>query len=493
MNSVKTERHIEGKDAASGTGNALHDLVKAFAHTEEFRQIVRALAPEALSIWAGSNGLKKMMAAPARRSVERGFASEGGDASGEEIARIFQDPKFIEKLAEHLPSIMNTFLEAAVSLSGNIADKEGEEASRMAASMLEKLEIEKLGTIITNIARAIARAHETNPALLTETLAPGIGRLVQETDFGQIKETVESSTDDLAALVTLLNEELWQYPAKMICLFSMIPQAVNVILRSLVATAKPINRMPPDLLTDVVLALLADIEGEHVGEAANEFNELVRKIHTGSVLTGDQGAPRFPVEIQRIVGEVLSTLDIELLLKSRGLLSDIKEMSLISFIDMLQMSPELSREFFQNHFGSLVIFLRRWSHKADAFEKLFEPEDIADEFARGMGEIDAQEVARTVSKLCTLFNEVREISPGIIKRTVSQLVQSLDAYEVRETVRWFTEDMVESLSPLAPEIFPPLLRGAADLMEAAERDGGDEYASAMKAFRAALCGKEEQE
>jgi hypothetical protein len=323
-----------------------------------------------------------------------------------------------------------------------------------------------------------------------EILRPGFRELIEHIDFGEIKEALDCSSEDVTAIVRMANEELWQYPAKVICLLSLLPPAVNITVSAVKEILTPVNKLPPDVLGDVVLSLIDEIDGKNIGMLINELCELVRKLHTGSALLGEPGKPQLPNTLSRLTLETMSTVDINLLLKARALVMEIKEVSLKSFIDLLEQSPELSREFFQSHFLAIVTFIRIWSRKADAFERLFSEEDIAREFAKGMGEIDAQDVANTISRLCGILNRVRAVSPGIIRNTLSQAVNSVDADEVGETVRWFTEDVVESLKPIASEVLPPLIRGIADLLRPDPTDGSGEIEEALAYLKRTINSKE---
>ncbi len=327
-------------------------------------------------------------------------------------------------------------------------------------------------------------------ASYAESLRPIVRDLVENIDFGEIKEAADFHKENIGAAVMMINEELWRYPAKVICLLSLLPAAANMTVSAAKETLTPMNRLAPDLLADVVFSLVDDIDGKNIGELINELSELVRKIHTGSTLLGEPGKPQLPNSLNRLTGEVISTIDINLLLKSRKLLAEIKEVSLKSFIDQLELSPELSSEFFQDHFLSIVAFIRNWSRKADAFERLFSDEDIAREFAKGMGEIDAQEVASTISMLCGIVNRVRAVTPGVIRNTLSQTINAMDADEAGETVRWLTEDIVESLKPVASEVLPPLIRGLADLLRPDPNNGSKEIQEALAYFNNAIDGKE---
>jgi len=204
-----------------------------------------------------------------------------------------------------------------------------------------------------------------------EILRPGFRKIIENIDFGELKETLDCSQDDIAAVVKMANEEMWQYPAKVVCLLSMLPSVANMTVSAVKETLTPINNLAPDLLGDVVLSLADEIDGKNIGLVINELCELVRKVHTGSVLLGEPGKPQSANTLSHLMQDTMSTININLLLKARASLSEIKEMSLQNLIDLLEQSPELSREFFQSHFVSLIASIRKWSRKADAFERLF--------------------------------------------------------------------------------------------------------------------------
>jgi hypothetical protein len=323
-----------------------------------------------------------------------------------------------------------------------------------------------------------------------EILRPGFRELIENIDFGEVKEAVDCSRDDITAIAKMVNEEMWRYPAKVVCLLSLLPSIANTAVSAVKETLTPINNLAPDLLADVVLSLADEIDGKKIGLLINELSEMVRKIHTGSVLLGEPGKPQSANTLSRLTLETMSTIDINLLLKTKNSLAEIKEMALQNFIDMLEQSPELSREFFQSHFVSMITSIRKWSRKADAFERLFSDEDIAREFAKGMGEIDAQEAANTINRLCGILNRVHSASPGIIQNTLSQTVNSVDANEVGDTVRWFTEDIVKSLKPVASEVLPPLIRGIADLLRPDPASTSKEIEEALAYLKSAINCKE---
>jgi hypothetical protein len=89
-----------------------------------------------------------------------------------------------------------------------------------------------------------------------------------------------------------------------------------------------------------------------------------------------------------------------------------------------------------------------------------------------------------------MLNRVRATTPGIIRNTLSQTINSVDAVEVGETVQWFTEDVVESLKPVATEVLPPLIRGLADLLRPNSSGIPAEIADALEYLKNAINSKE---
>jgi hypothetical protein len=87
-------------------------------------------------------------------------------------------------------------------------------------------------------------------------------------------------------------------------------------------------------------------------------------------------------------------------------------------------------------------------------------------------------------------NRVRAVAPGIIRNTLSQAINSVDADEAGETVRWLTEDIVESLKPVASEVLPPLIRGIADLLRPDPASGSREIGEALAYLKSAINSKE---
>ncbi len=455
-------------------------FAKSFARTDEFRQVMRAALPEVLDVWAGKSRIKKVLAGVAGRVLAKGFAPRSGYA-GSPVIETCGDPEFVRQASAQMPEIINAVIAGLGAFTKGLSDMPAEERRCHLKSIIDNTDLGGIGEIVTNLTKS-ANLHRNEPGFLTEALRPKVRSLISEIDFGEIKEAVDGSADGFIAVAGMINEELWQYPAKMVCLLSLIPALGNITVRSAVKTIGPVNELPPDLLADVIMSLVRDMDGKSIGMLVNQVSEIVRKLHTGSALVGDRGSHAFPAAVSRLAAETLAEIDIALLLKSQGMLREIRDLVKVSVIEVFEENPEIAADFFQSHFRSLASWVRAWSRKADTFERVFSDEDIAREFARGMSELDAQEMAAATSSICNLFNQVRQLSPGTIKNFLSQFFNALDEQAVAGTAGWLVDDVVQSMKPVAMEIMPPVISGIAELM-APDGEMSDEMKKACEKLR----------
>jgi hypothetical protein len=488
MNTTEVVKPAAG--AAVDSATALSGLLGEVLGTSTVSRIIGTMAPEVIARWAGKNPFKKAIARVLGSIVAGGFVKNAASKDARDLPDLLGDPEFAKRLGKELPAVMEGARDAVISLANGIERlAPGEKCSFLGGLLAAPAENPAAG-LLTLLARIVNDVHAHNPRYFAETMRPAFVAFLERTDFGELKELIDRSAPDIVEFVRMANSELWEYPAKTICILGMLPSLVNIAADSVRESLAPINGLAPDLLADVMLALVHDIDGPKFGAVINELSELVRKVHTGSTLIGEQGKPQFTVEVSRLISGAMGAVDVNLLLKARALLAEIRELTLVTLISLLGRNPVLAREFFQGHFTALVRSMRNWSHKADAFETLFTDDEIAEEFARGMREIDAQQLADTVSRIAALFNKVRKRTPGIIRTTLTQVMNSLDAGEIGETARWLTNDVVRSIKPVASEVLPPVIRGVAELLSPDQYDDPGELEDALAGLRKTLLGKE---
>jgi hypothetical protein len=314
-------------------------------------------------------------------------------------------------------------------------------------------------------------------------------RFIEAVDFGELKEALDRSSAQSGPYIQMINEELWRYPAKVVCIFSMLPTLSNTALKGLRETAAPLNRMAPDLLADVVISLIRNVDAEEISGIVNELAELVRKIHTGSALIGEPGRPALPELFEKISSEITESIDLALFLKASLMLGEIRGQFDSAISGAVNSNPDLMKEKLTREFRKTAISAAYIERTLDAVERSFSDDELEALISGGLAEIDFQELASTVSRFCELTNRIYEINPDLIKGLLSQFFSSLDYLEAAETVGLIAADIAESVKPAAPVLLPPILKGIGDIIFSARAENPEEMDEALDYLNKSLNGK----
>jgi hypothetical protein len=237
-----------------------------------------------------------------------------------------------------------------------------------------------------------------------------------------------------------------------------------------------------------MLSLLRELKAEEAGRLINELAELVRKVHTGSVLIGEHGKPQMPADLSGFVARVLDSTDTALLLKARMMIEEISEASGDGVLALLESRPELVREMIAVTLRRKARAFRGLRRKIDLVQHAMSDSEVAGEISKGIAQVDAQELAGTISGLLAVLNRAGAASPGRLRETISQVVDSLDKDEVRDAAQRVAGDLAAALRPLSAEVMPPLVKGLALLLKPEPGQRGAEMREALSSLREALDG-----
>jgi hypothetical protein len=461
-------------------------LAGAIVRTEEFGEILGAALPGVIERWAGKNPVKRFLAKPVGRSVRKSFAP--GAEGGMKLERLFADPEFVGSLSEILPGMVNAALAGAETFAAELADMSPDARAQAAGALVGAIDAGRAGRALTSMLRALNGLHAHEPSFVTERSRPLVRALIREIDFGELKEAVENSAADAAAFAAMVNEELWEYPAKVVCLLSLIPALVNTGMRAAVATLAPVNRMAPDLLADVMLSILRELDGARAGELVNELCEALRKLRTGSALIGEKGNPQLPLELERMVRAVAGTVDAGLLFKAGDTLREIGESLAGALADEVRERPDLALGMLRARFRSAAAGARMRTRFLENAGSALSDREIAGALEAGLGELDLPAWAAGVNALCDLLGRARESASGAFANALEAFSGSLDRERVAETAARLVCDLTAVLRPLAPEVMPGIIEGIAELVQEARESRPGETDRALGKLRAALTG-----
>lgn len=463
-------------DPARKTGDvdALSALIIEIVRTRELRELMGSIAPEVLRVWAGSSYIKKAMAAPVGSVIEKGLKKEKELQAARALPALFDDPDFLKNMSGELPVLINGLIDTIGSIGRYIETLPVEERARYLTSLLSDIKINKTGELITTFARIVNQMYSGNPQLLTTTLMPAIRTWIEHTDFGELRETLEISNDDIMELVTQFWNALCRYPAKVVTLMSIIPNLANIIIHILTETLGQISRLfqSPDMITNFFLSVLRSIDGKAVGELVNVLSEMSRQLYTGSALLGEPGTPVFIRDISTFLTDVIYAVDGEVFNKARRGVAEGRETVHKAVMDILRNKPGMFIRYLQtsNHLRNMRI--KTISRKMALVEDI--PEDeMTNVLAQGLIGLNTHDMAEIVNAASRTLNRIRRLGPEFDVSLISEFVNGVDMDELREAARWIAEEMGNTIRPIGRILFPPLVKMICD-WATPEKDGFDQ-------------------
>jgi hypothetical protein len=359
--------------------------------------------------------------------------------------------------------------------------------------ILSKMNGAETGAAFTRAVRIVNEIHNTRPTFLADHFKAPFKKWVESVDFGEIKDFTDNSGTDILALVKNINDALWNYPAKPVLLATLIPGIVNLALGVFQDTIARFNNFPPDLLADVLLAMFRDLDGRNMGLLVNELSEFVRKSHTGSALIGDPSSPKFPDDLSRLLEEILNTIDVKLLWKGLDAVRDGRDSINKVWVGLLSDHPDLVVEMLKRYPSVLNAGISGMNRKVALVEAL--PEEEAAEVAeKGISALDVSDLADTINMLCMTANGIRKQKPDVVASMISRFANSVDLFELEDTLKWLAKDVLDGLKPVGRLIAPQIVVMLSEWLAPDENDNGydEETEKALKALQARLLNREVQ-
>ncbi|MBU3916529.1 hypothetical protein KKA14_13425 [bacterium] len=455
-------KKIQNEEMEMGWESQFTTLLREILNTRETRQILGMAIPEVVNLWA-RNGVDTPAGLGARTKIKlaglvggkigKGFLPKNGPDTENHFTALLGKPEVSETLQK--------------LISGALNGTPGQ-----------------LGGLLTRLAKTVNENHQNDPEFITKFLEPGVKNWIKSTDFGELKEAFEKSATDGRSLVEMINNAIWQYPSKMVMILSFLPSFANMVTCSLGISIEKLNNMPPDLLTDIMLAYLKDINTDSMSCLINELAEIVRKAHTGSALLGEPGAPQLPKVVGTLIEEIISGLNPEVMWKAKIGLAEIK-----SDLDLahrkavhkngasqlsLAKKPELTN-----------IRARSFNSRLSFFEALDDSE-LADNFEKHLTAYDIQEMAEALNNTLSLFNRMQANKPELFTSVIRQFVDSVDPYELSETAKWIAEEAGTEIKPLARSVIPKLVTWTCDILKPVDDEYEEDATRAREALRSLL-------
>ncbi len=463
--------------AATSNQRTVIFFIQDLLQTQEIRKALAFFTPELLNLWAGDSTFKTALARPLGKLISDSLVA-GPPAAYPSLA----DGKFWAGRLEALaPEIADLLFQAGDTLIGGLEELPAQRREKVITALISGLTDGHSGALLTRLAKLLGRLHEDNPRFLTDALRPGVLGWMENTDFGELREVMDNSAADVEAFAGMINDVIWQYPAKLVLALSFLPDLANaagVILRESVGR---FNQVSPDLVADIVLALFRNLDGHTLGRCLQELSELIRKIHTGSALIGDPGTPRFVQDLSNLVEQAAAHLDGAVLAKAFTALAEDGAVLQRALTAALQSNPELWLEQLRRTADRKNPKVRALGHRLAALESLA-GDDAAAAVADGVATLDLQAAAEVINLTAVLFNRIQDLRPEALSVLAGQLAEGLDLSACRTAADTIATALGKKLAPVGRALLPGIIREACGWLAPAD----DEYEADMAAAREML-------
>ena len=317
--------------------------------------------------------------------------------------------------------------------------------------------------LFTLLAQHLNELQKQNPMHLADSLEGPLREVIASTDFGEVKEMVDRAEEPIVELVRRLMGFVWDtYPAKLGTVISLVHPLGNIIVRSFKEIVKPLNGVSPDLFTDLIFSIIRSIDGRHIGELVNAVLEMVRQLHTGSLLQGEAGVPQFQMDLTQKLREILSGIDPELLVKTRVISAEFAEERANAFSDIHEENAALVLDVVSRFASLKNPSIRSGRRRLEVYGNLPESR-FAAAVADGLYEIDTQGISEIMNTSLRMINNVHEENPDVFRRLLSELFMNIDTDALKDSVQWITRDIMEGLRPIVSEVLPVLIKGVSAL------------------------------
>lgn len=481
------KKETPGKNENDPVARLLSEII----NTREIRTIIAKAIPEVLNAWAGDHFTKKIATRAIGKNIKSGLSRPEDILGQNELAEWFGHPDRIHDIAELLPGILDIFSDIANEFGKGVESLPSLEKQKVLGRLISGIFTGRTGKVITTWAKVISSSQTDSSGFVKEIIAPGFTNWIENTDFGELKDLLDSINAISGEAIKVINDAIWKYPSKVVLLVSFLPSIVNILIKAINECVGRFNNLAPDLVADVVLSCFRDIDAKNLGQTVNQFAELIRKLDTGSSLIGDSGVSGLNRDLSGFLDAFSSSLQMETIFRAREGIAAGKETLSVKLFKILKENPRIVLESIARSQSLYNPSIKAMSRKAALVCDLPEKE-TSEAFSKSLSQLDCAEIAEIVNLASLLTNRIRRNNQTLLPSMISQIVDSLDLYEVEDAVSGIIGDIGNSMRPLGRIVLPHLITLTCDWLSSDENLEDPAIIRAREAIQSLLQPKEVQ-
>jgi hypothetical protein len=343
-----------------------------------------------------------------------------------------------------------------------------------------------IATLVTLLCARVNAAHSQGVPEDDPHRGEKVAAFLKNLDFGEIMEMVEGADPYVLKAIETFNEELWKYPAKVGTLVATLIPLINIVIKSAREIMVPIEKgIGPDLLADIILSLVKGINGAETAKLIKSSQEVLRRVHTGSLLLGKGGKPLMQLYLSDVLKACLPAMNPELTKKARVILAEDKLSIAQAVSDALTDNPGITAASLAASGAVQSAGIKARARKLKVYEDL-DRDSLKAALTESLSDLDTYEIAELINTFCRILNRIHAAKPGFLLSLAGGVVDSLDQEEIGEVAQWLVSDLAQALKPLAPTLMPVFIKALSELLSPQGGYESAEQAEAIQGLRATL-------
>lgn len=494
MSNMQTKAKIEQDTFGVSSADLLkqeyeYNIIEPILNTREARQSLGNALPDLLSAFSGNSQIKKYFLRSLGSYLIKSLSRPTDKLNRKEFEALFENEKFVREIFKQLPGLAERSFDILGASLATIEKLSINEKKAVLGKLLSNCLSVKTGTLINRFLNVIRDIQANDPGFLSKTLGPGLTDCIDQTDFGDLKASLETALVDIFSLTEVALDALFEKPAKIVVLLSIIPSVINTTTKTTENLIRRFNEFPPDLVTDVILSLFREVDAQAVGTLSNDVMELVRQVTVGSALLGDPGMPQSRIDVEDFIKKFSAEIDLDLVWKFKEAVALNKERFDLSMLSILKKNPDMVIERLKNAPNLGNYKFKSANQKLSMLENMPENKTFA-ALAEGVSKVDTNLIADWINLSTILFNRLNTTSPDLLPNLTEGFTSTLDLDEIEDAANWVAENLGEPLKPLGRAVMPSVAKMIAEWISPNGNEYDEELSNATKQIRQIFNQKE---
>jgi hypothetical protein len=298
----------------------------------------------------------------------------------------------------------------------------------------------EIASMLNTYSDLLTRVHAESPDLV-EGAFPAFEAVLEEADFGKVREATVAFFDYFTVYMTRMIEVMMQNPVVVANIAGTVPPVVNSLLKIVSALLENMG-LPPEILASAMFNTLAALDAEELGRVITMASRTAIDMHAGNYILGGT-EPRFRAVFTDFMKRVLDNVDDEATNGAIVALAEDLEVVAGVLVELVARDPEraqlLARTGTALH-NVLARILANALAEANAW-----PDELLLKMGEEARELDANEVGRAIDSAITLALRMRETNPDLHRDILSDVLQGVNTERLELLMTSVHTDVKEAL------------------------------------------------